>query len=67
MSTIHEVECDFCGKHEPLKYNGEHWLTPEGWKTLWDDNLAQVTNEHICPGCWVKQKNKPKINDRRNK
>lgn len=53
---IHEVKCDYCGKQEPLKYNGEHWLMPPEWVELYDDQKARTLNEHICPKCRPKAK-----------
>lgn len=51
MSTIHEFKCDGCRKKVPAKYNGEHWLPPDGWMALWDPLQAECTDEHLCEKC----------------
>lgn len=56
MSTIHEVKCDFCNKKAALKYNGESWLIPQGWGRIWDDEKAELIDEHICASCKPKKK-----------
>lgn len=53
---IHEVKCDECKKKAPLKYNREHWLPPQGWVELYDDNLAQMVDVHLCPECKPKMR-----------
>jgi len=49
MTYIHEVECDKCKKRAPLKYNGEHWLTPDDWLELFDNKV--YSKGHICNDC----------------
>jgi hypothetical protein len=57
---IHEVKCDYCGAKAKLCWNGEHFLTPKGWGQIYDDNEAQVLDQHICPKCCPKPKKEVK-------
>ncbi len=54
MSTRHEVICDHCQCVASLRNNGEHWLAPEKWTQLYDDNLACMKDVHICLKCYAK-------------
>lgn len=51
MSAIHEFKCNYCGKRAAAKYNGEHYLAPNGWLQLYDDNLAHAIDQHVCDSC----------------
>lgn len=57
MSQIHEFKCDACKRKVTAKYNGEHFLPPDGWVQLYCDNLAEMTGEHICDKCRPKKTN----------
>jgi hypothetical protein len=58
---LYLVQCDKCRTRQSMKWNGEHWLAPEGWAQLYDDFLSQDLNRHLCPTCSpvVKVKEKP--------
>lgn len=45
------VQCDRCTNLVHMKYNGEHWLAPEGWVELYDDLNAKMLDKHLCPTC----------------
>lgn len=50
MSRINAFECDSCKEVEEAKWNGEHYLPPDGWVNLHDFNLAQDVG-HLCGIC----------------
>lgn len=52
----HIVICDKCKTKADLKYNGEHYLPPEGWLELWDSNKAELIDQHLCPKCAPKKR-----------
>lgn len=58
MSAIHEFKCDYCNKREKAKWNGEHWLMPDGWAQLYCDKAATTLDNHACPKCLPKPKRK---------
>ena len=61
----HLIICDYCNNKAKLKYNGEHWLPPEGWFDLWCPNLAQEAKQHVCPKCAPKKPKENKINEQK--
>lgn len=58
MSRINEFKCDTCNKRAKAKYNGEHWLAPQGWVQLYDDNKADMLDIHMCDVCKPKPRKK---------
>lgn len=63
MSTIHQFKCNGCNRRVPAHYNGEHYLPPTDWVELWDDNKAEMTDQHLCPECRPKFKPTKEEND----
>ena len=51
MSIKHEFKCDKCKRKALANYNGEHYLPPRGWVKMYDENLADMLNYHLCDRC----------------
>lgn len=47
----HLVICDKCKAKLNLKYNGEHFLVPQGWIEFYDENKGQMMGIHLCEPC----------------
>ena len=54
MSRINKFKCDYCKKVVDARWNGEHFLPPDHWASIYDERLAAKTGEHICNNCLPK-------------
>lgn len=51
MSLKHTFTCNRCENKIDAKYNGEHFLPPEGWMELYDPLTAKTLDIHLCKRC----------------
>ncbi len=52
MSAFHEFKCNVCAARATAIYNGEHFLPPLKWYSLYDPYSTQESGEHICAKCY---------------